>query len=75
MSTEAEIAIIGHRAADGGWGTHAPQVRGVFGHGDTFAAAVADWHRAAEGYRVAFGHLDIDADVAAVVEPQQLSAG
>lgn len=75
MSAIAEIAIIGHRAPDGGWGTHAPQVRGVFGHGDTFADAVADWHRAAEGYRSTFGRLDIDDDVAAVVESQRLSAG
>lgn len=72
MTNEANIAIIGHRAADGGWGTHAPQVRGVFGHGDTFEDAVVDWHRAAEGYRETFGRLDVDADVAAVVEPQRL---
>lgn len=74
MNTDESIAIIGHRAADGGWGTHAPQVRGVFGHGDTFAEAVADWHRAAEGFRATFGALDIDEDVAAVVERQRLGA-
>jgi predicted RNase H-like HicB family nuclease len=52
------IKIVGHQAQDGGWGTHSPQVHGVYGHGDSFADAVADWHAAADLYREQVGHLD-----------------
>ncbi|MFZ0088170.1 MAG: hypothetical protein WAL63_01595 [Solirubrobacteraceae bacterium] len=52
MSTQTRaIKILGHRAGDRGWSAHAPQVGGVFGHGESLEAAVSDWRRAAALYR------------------------
>jgi predicted RNase H-like HicB family nuclease len=78
MSTSTHtIKIVGHQAPDGGWSAHSPQVRGVFGHGDTFADAVADWRQAADLYRETFGTLEFIDDESATpdaVEIQTISA-
>ncbi len=39
--------------------THSPQIRGVFGHGDTFTEALEDWRQAAHLYRETFGALGL----------------
>lgn len=78
MSAKTQtIKIIGHQAADGGWGVYSPHVRGVYGHGDSFADAVADWRRAADLYRATFGALVFTedmADTADAVDTQIVSA-
>ena len=59
MSTQTRtIKIVGHRAEDGGWSAHSPQVHGVFGHGESFKEAVSDWRQAATLYRESFGALE-----------------
>lgn len=63
-TTTRTIKIAGHQAEDGGWSAHSPQVRGVFGHGDSFADAVADWRQAAALYRESFGALEFIEDPA-----------
>jgi len=71
------IKIVGHHASDGGWSAHSPQVRGVYGHGETFQEAVADWHAAAEVYRDTFGQLELVDDPAATpdaVETETITA-
>lgn len=65
MSVMRTITILGDQAADGGWGAWSPQILGVNGHGETFDAAVADWHLAADLYREVVGHLDLAPDAAA----------
>ena len=66
MSTETRtIKLVGHRADDGGWSVHSPQVRGVFGHGESFDDAAADWRQAAALYRESFGALEFIEDESA----------
>lgn len=73
MSTETHtIKIVGHRADDGGWSTYSPQVRGVFGHGESFEDAVADWRRAAALYRESFGALEFTQDESATPDAIEL---
>ncbi len=73
MSTETRtIKIVGHQASDGGWSTHSPQVRGVFGHGESFPAAVADWNQAAALYRDAFGQLEFIEDQASTPDAVEI---
>ncbi|MGI8412056.1 MAG: hypothetical protein ACR2QA_06095 [Solirubrobacteraceae bacterium] len=73
MSIEQRtIKIVGHRANDGGWATHSPQVRGVYGHGDSFQEALADWHAAAELYRDTFGRLELVEDPGATPDALEI---
>ena len=66
------IKIVGHRADDGGWSAHSPQVRGVFGHGESFSEALADWRQAAEVYRETFGALEFIEDQSATPDAVEL---
>lgn len=66
------IKIVGHRADDGGWSTYSPQVHGVFGHGESFEDAVADWRHAAELYRESFGRLEFTQDESATPDAIEL---
>jgi predicted RNase H-like HicB family nuclease len=73
MSTPTHtIKIAGHQAPDGGWSAHSPQVRGVFGHGESFPDAVADWRQAAELYRETFGTLEFIDDQSATPDAVEI---
>jgi predicted RNase H-like HicB family nuclease len=68
----ADRLLVGHRADDGGWSVHSPQVRSVFGHGGSSNDAVADWRQAAALYRDTFGALEFIEDESATPDAIEL---
>ncbi len=76
VNTRSFATVAWPPGPDGGWSA-LPQIRGVLGHGESFARAVADGRQAAETYRETFGTLEFIDDPSATpgaVEIQTISA-